>query len=135
MNMAKHPRFYEISDAIHAGLDNLGKWYRKTDDTDAYFICLGEFSHSGCRKFTKKILVVLDPNVKLAYAEDKWDTERLADATKRLEIVVCLLSVTVLGHFSYLNLSLIFIINLLCLWLVTKSLCQVQFHCYSSRNT
>ena len=42
--MAKHSRFYEISDAIHAGLGNLEKWYRKTDDTDAYFICLGKFS-------------------------------------------------------------------------------------------
>ena len=41
MNMAKHSRFSEIFDAIHAGLVNLEKWYRKTNDTDAYFICLG----------------------------------------------------------------------------------------------
>jgi hypothetical protein len=43
-NMAAHPRFAEVSDAINDGLDNLRKWYRKIDDTDVYFICLGERS-------------------------------------------------------------------------------------------
>jgi hypothetical protein len=93
--MANNPKFHEISNAIHAGLDNLGKWYQKTDDTDAYFICLGMFSCWAQRIFTKR-LVVLDPNIKLAYAEDKWDAERLEDATNCLETVVCLLSVTIL---------------------------------------
>lgn len=32
--------------------------------------------------------VVLDPNVKLAYAEDKWDAEKLEEAIGRLETVV-----------------------------------------------
>jgi hypothetical protein len=40
-NMAKHDRFEEVHAAIDAGLENLRKWYRKVDDTDAYFICLG----------------------------------------------------------------------------------------------
>jgi hypothetical protein len=71
VNIAKHLRFYEISNAIYAGLNNLEKWYQKTNDTDEYFIYLDEFSSSGYRKFTKKILIVLDPNIKLAYAEDK----------------------------------------------------------------
>ena len=43
-NMAKHPKFSEISDTIHAGLGNLGKWYKKTDNTDVYFICLSTYS-------------------------------------------------------------------------------------------
>jgi len=43
-NMANHPKFFEVEDAIRAGLDNLEKWYRKTDDTNAYFICLGMFT-------------------------------------------------------------------------------------------
>ena len=34
-------RFAEVAPAIRAGLDNLEKWYCKTDETDAYFICLG----------------------------------------------------------------------------------------------
>ncbi len=40
-NMAKHDRFEDVTYAIEAGLDNLKKWYRKVDDTDAYFICMG----------------------------------------------------------------------------------------------
>jgi len=43
-NMADSDKFYEISDAIRAGTANLNKWYRKTDDTNAYFICLGMFA-------------------------------------------------------------------------------------------
>ena len=40
-------------------------------------------------------MIVLDPNVKLAYAEDKWDAKQLQDAIDRLESVVCLFLVTV----------------------------------------
>jgi len=40
-DMAASPKFMDISSSITAGLENLRKWYGKTDDTDAYFICLG----------------------------------------------------------------------------------------------
>ena len=40
-NMADLPKFAEVEHAIHKGLENTIKWYRKVDDTDAYFICLG----------------------------------------------------------------------------------------------
>jgi hypothetical protein len=40
--MAKAPKFYQLMDAIHAGLENMDKWYHKTKDTNAYFICLGK---------------------------------------------------------------------------------------------
>lgn len=33
----------EIRAAIEAGLENIDKWYQKTDDTDVYFVCLGMF--------------------------------------------------------------------------------------------
>lgn len=39
--MAAQPKYEEISDSITAGLDNLEKWYRTTDDSDAYFVCMG----------------------------------------------------------------------------------------------
>jgi hypothetical protein len=35
-------KFEAVAPALSAGLENLSKWYRKTDDTDAYFICLGK---------------------------------------------------------------------------------------------
>ena len=40
--MVKATQFNELMDALDAGLENMDKWYRKTDDTDAYFICLGK---------------------------------------------------------------------------------------------
>jgi len=55
--------------------------------------------------FTKSP-VVLDPNVKLAYAEDKWDVEQLQDAINHLETVVCLFLVVLFNLVSYLNYSL-----------------------------
>lgn len=42
-NMANLPKFSEIEPAIRKGLENINKWYRKVNDTDAYFICLGMF--------------------------------------------------------------------------------------------
>ena len=41
-NMANTPKFYELADAIHGGLENIRKWYHKTNDTDVYFVCLGQ---------------------------------------------------------------------------------------------
>ena len=40
--MANTLKFHELKDAINGGLKNLDKWYRKTKDTNAYFICLGK---------------------------------------------------------------------------------------------
>ena len=39
--MAVVPRYDKVRDALTEGLDNLTKWYKKTDDSTAYFICLG----------------------------------------------------------------------------------------------
>ncbi|KAJ7453409.1 hypothetical protein FB451DRAFT_1185218 [Mycena latifolia] len=41
INMAALPKFADMAPSIEAGLENIAKWYRKTDDTDVYFICLG----------------------------------------------------------------------------------------------
>ena len=83
------PKFETVAPAIRAGIDNLSKWYQKTDDTDVYFICLGKLSaiRSSCRRILTN-LAVLDPNVKLAYAEDKWDSDAKDDGVTRLETVV-----------------------------------------------
>ena len=44
-NMLRHKKFEEVHIPIEAGLANLRKWYRKVDDTNAYFICLGQWLH------------------------------------------------------------------------------------------
>jgi hypothetical protein len=41
--MADLPKFSEVEHALHKGIANIDKWYRKVNDTDTYFICLGTF--------------------------------------------------------------------------------------------
>jgi len=69
-NMAELPRFSEVEHAIQKGLENINKWYRKVNDTDAYFICLA-----------------LDPTIKTAYAEEKWQRKFYRAGIQRLEEV------------------------------------------------
>ena len=42
-NMSEIQKFSTVKDAILKGLENIDKWYRKVNDTDAFFICLGIF--------------------------------------------------------------------------------------------
>ncbi|KAG2758101.1 hypothetical protein P692DRAFT_20710694, partial [Suillus brevipes Sb2] len=70
--MANSPKFSSISMAIEAGVNNLQKWYHKTDDTSVYFICLA-----------------LDPNYKVAYAKVKWDPDHFDEGMTRFNKVVC----------------------------------------------
>ncbi|KAJ7861151.1 hypothetical protein B0H13DRAFT_2355218 [Mycena leptocephala] len=69
-NMAATEKFEDMRDSINAGLENLEKWYGKTDDTDVYFICLA-----------------LDPNIKTAYAEESWNSFAFSEGLERLEAV------------------------------------------------
>ena len=39
--MAATPQHNIVHDALVEGLNNLAKWYKKTGDSAAYFICLG----------------------------------------------------------------------------------------------
>ncbi|KAG2755212.1 hypothetical protein P692DRAFT_20717641, partial [Suillus brevipes Sb2] len=70
-SMALDPQYLPIADAIKAGLKNVDKYFKKTSQSDVYFICL-----------------VLDPNYKLAYVEGRWDSEDVAGGRARLEAVV-----------------------------------------------
>ncbi|KAJ6631849.1 hypothetical protein B0H10DRAFT_1937605 [Mycena sp. CBHHK59/15] len=70
-NMAATEKFVDMQDSINASLDNLEKWYGKTDDTDVYFICL-----------------MLDPNIKTAYAEESWNSVAFEEGMAKLEAMV-----------------------------------------------
>jgi hypothetical protein len=88
-NMARHPRFNEMSTAIEAGLENLSKWYHKVDNTDVYFVCLGKLSAVicvHCRAHSNDL--ALDPNFKTAYAEKNWDDEYYEQGMVKLRDVV-----------------------------------------------
>ncbi|OAX30480.1 hypothetical protein K503DRAFT_807226, partial [Rhizopogon vinicolor AM-OR11-026] len=67
-NMVADEKFSSIAGGLQAGLENLGKWSRKTDETDVYFICLA-----------------LDPNYKLEYARSQWDPDAFEDGRGKLE--------------------------------------------------
>ncbi|KAG1875359.1 hypothetical protein C8R48DRAFT_592907, partial [Suillus tomentosus] len=65
-------QFNGVANAIHLGLENIHKWYHKTDDTDMYFV----------------YYIALNPNYKLAYGKDKWDTQYFEDGMAHLENLV-----------------------------------------------
>jgi hypothetical protein len=85
--MTAHPRFEDVSHALEAGLENLRtrKWYCKIDDTDVYFICLGEFYLPPSNEIDRKFHLALDPKGKLAYARQKWDKDHFDTGVKRLD--------------------------------------------------
>jgi Mg2+ and Co2+ transporter CorA len=56
-NMAKLSKFFEIEGAIRKGIENIDKWYRKVNDTDAFFICLGTFIFSIGPYCSQKLLL------------------------------------------------------------------------------
>jgi hypothetical protein len=41
--MADDPQYLPIADAIKARLKNVDKYFKKTSQSDVYFICLGEY--------------------------------------------------------------------------------------------
>jgi len=43
-SMANAPKFSELREAINSSLENMDKWYRKTNNTNMYFICLSKCS-------------------------------------------------------------------------------------------
>ena len=68
--MAAIPQYDKVHDALIEGLDNLAKWYKKTDDSTAYFICLGMIHKNDVSELISLLNPpALDPNVKVAYAQ------------------------------------------------------------------
>lgn len=86
--MANEPKFVELTDAIHSGLENMNKWYQKIDDTDAYFICLSQCSQLVDVRCLLCPFSALDPNWKLAYTEEEWNKEAFEAGRKQLVKVV-----------------------------------------------
>ncbi|KAJ8516961.1 hypothetical protein ONZ45_g5791 [Pleurotus djamor] len=68
--MSKASPFVDLSEPIAAAVCNIQKWYWHLDDSDAYVISF-----------------ILDPHIKLAYAEKQWDAKFVRAAKSRLEAV------------------------------------------------
>lgn len=76
-----------MRDSINVGLENLEKWYGKTDDTDVYFVCLGK--RTSLRRPHIHGVLALDPNFKTAYAEESWNSVAFEEGMTKFESVVC----------------------------------------------
>jgi hypothetical protein len=87
-NMADLPKFSEVEAAIRKGLESLEKYYGKVNDSIAYFLCLCKFIPSLVCDYSSYQCLVLNPNVKNAYALDKWESDAYAKAMIQLEQVV-----------------------------------------------
>ena len=61
--------------ALQAGISLLEKYYRRTDDTDVYFIAHGKHYHSYWLSID--VLLVLDPVFKLGYLSAAWEPQYL----------------------------------------------------------
>ena len=84
------PKFVPVADALKCGLEKLQKWYKTIDESDTYFICLGNFSSITLGSFLI-YFSVLHPAIKLAYCKDKWDKLYYDARYSALEQVVCVL--------------------------------------------
>lgn len=92
--------FAPVHEGICAGLTNLNKWYRKLDDTDFYFICLGTFYLSDVGLWlTTTCSAVLDPRMKLEYTKHHWEKKYHEAGVKVLETLVIQYCLTMLLFF------------------------------------
>jgi hypothetical protein len=92
--MAATEKFEDMRDSINAGLDNLEKWYGKTDDTDVYFICLGELLpivHSTIFGLTSRQLWT--PTLRLHMRKSRGTRKHLAKDSQNSRLW-CVLEIT-----------------------------------------
>jgi hypothetical protein len=90
-NMAKRAEFKPIKHAIEAGLENLVKWYRYTDDSPVYFIAHRKFQSMALDPcLIIKGNTVLDPVQKDRYIKAAWDEEYVKKGMEHLQRVVSL---------------------------------------------
>jgi hypothetical protein len=94
---AKTSKFAPVKHGIEKGLEKLRKWYMATDQSNMYFICLGE-QHLELLFIPESHVMyqVLEPSIKLKYAKQKWEKDTYNWGVAALKKVVC----------SFINLSL-----------------------------
>ncbi|EJD38510.1 hATC-domain-containing protein [Auricularia subglabra TFB-10046 SS5] len=69
--MLANPHYASVHAGLERGLANLRKWYRLTDETDIYFVCM-----------------ILDPTIKLEYFIHEWDKEWIDAHRQRFDETV-----------------------------------------------
>jgi hypothetical protein len=90
-NMAAQDKFEPIKDAIEAGLRNIVKWYRRTDETSIYFVAHGSVA---CSSFLPSYLLnmvlylVLNPTIKDRYLRAAWEDQYVEAGMARFRKIV-----------------------------------------------
>ena len=89
--LLENHEYQPVNHALEAGLQNMRKWYRKTDDTSIYFISHGNESDP----FSSSTLLinsflVLDPTRKLSYLNAAWESEWVETGMERMRGIVSL---------------------------------------------
>ena len=74
-----NPEYEPVREGLQAGVMLLEKYYRRTDDTDVYFIAHGKIIEYYLLFiwYIYDMLLVLDPVLKLQYLNVAWDKKYL----------------------------------------------------------
>jgi hypothetical protein len=88
-DLCANPKYALVHDAIRAGLVNMEKWYRKTDETSIYFISHGQLCILVLQySRANRMVLVLDPTRKYTYLDVAWDEEWVIAAKNRMQDIV-----------------------------------------------
>lgn len=83
------PSYAPVKHALEAGLKNMKKWYKKTDETSIYFISHGKYVISQLLSLlTNTYRPVLDPRYKLSYLNAAGGPEWVAKGMATMRKIV-----------------------------------------------
>ncbi|KIM53831.1 hypothetical protein SCLCIDRAFT_138128, partial [Scleroderma citrinum Foug A] len=78
-------KFHKLKKSIGKGLEKMKKYYRFLDQNNVAFICLA-----------------LDPNFKLEYVKDSWESEYFEQGMNALHKAVSCFKLTLISMFKYI---------------------------------
>ena len=81
--MAEDPKYIPVQEGINGGLNLIHKYTNLSEASDGNIVCLGTGTHKYMPKMLMTVLV-LDPNIKVAYFKTWWAPERYKGAVKKI---------------------------------------------------
>ena len=85
--MAEDPKYIPVQEGINGGLNLIHKYTNLSEASDGNIVCLGTGTHKYMPKMLMTVLV-LDPNIKVAYFKTRWAPERYKGAVKKIRKLV-----------------------------------------------
>lgn len=103
--LLEDPEYAPVHHALCAGVTLLEKYYRRADNTDAYFISHGKSLWWLHFVYWRNECAVLDPVAKLAYLEVAWEEKYIEMGMNRLKEQV--------GFWHYISFDIHFLFQFL----------------------